>query len=91
MFSNLFDFCFSQKENLKKCINFEEETGTSYIPGNVYFVIIVFCCLPSTKPCLRFLLTCFAQEIKGFCQSSSGNEVDFTDIMKFSPNILAKN
>ena len=29
--------------------------------------------------------------IKGFYNSSLGNEVDFKDIMNFSPNILAKN
>ena len=33
----------------------------------------------------------FAQKIKDFCQSSLGNEVDFSDIMNVSPNILAKN
>ena len=37
-----------------------------------------------------FLLICFAQEIKGFYQSSLGNEVDFRDIMNAFPNILAK-
>ena len=62
-----------------------------YIRGNVYFGIIIFGCLSSTKPCLRFLLIYFAREIKGFCQSSLGNEVDFRDIMNFPPNILAKN
>ena len=45
----------------------------------------------STKPCLRFLLICFAREIKGFYQSSRGNKVDFRDIMSVSPNTLAKN
>ena len=82
---------FSRKENLKKCTNFEEQKGTRYIRGNVYFGIIVFSCLSSTKPCLRFLLICFAREIKGFYQSSLGNEVDFRDIMNVSLNILAKN
>ena len=45
------------------------------------------------KPCLRFLLNCFAGEIgeKGFYRSSLGNEVDFRDIMNVSPIILAKN
>ena len=61
-----------------------------YIRGNVYFGIIVFSCLLSTKSCPRFLLICFAQEIKGFYQSSLGNEIDFTDIMNISPNILKK-
>ena len=76
---------------MKKCTTFEEQKGTRYIRGNVYFGIIVFSCLSSTKPCLRFLLICFAREIKGFYQSSLGNEVDFMDIMNVSPNILAKN
>ena len=82
---------FYREENLKKCTTFEEQKGTRYIRGNVYFGIIVFSCLSSTKPCLRFLLICFAREIKGFYQSSLGNEVDFTEIMNVSPNILAKN
>ena len=82
---------FYREENLKKCTTFEEQKGTRYIRGNVYFGIIVFSCLSSTTLCLRFLLICFDREIKGFYQSSSGNEVDFTDIMNVSPNILAKN
>ena len=82
---------FSRKENLKKCTSFEEQKGTRYIRGNVYFGIIVFSCLSSTKPCLRFLLICFDREIEGFYQSSLGIEVDFMDIMNISPNILAKN
>ena len=82
---------FSRKENLKKCTSFEEQKGTKYIRGNIYFGIIVFSCLSSTKPCLRFLLICFAREIKGFYQSSLGNKVDFTNIMNISPIILAKN
>ena len=82
---------FCQKKKLKTCTNFEEQKGTKYIWRNVYFGIIVFSCLSSTKPCLRFLLICFDQEIKGFYQSTLGNEVDFTDIMNISPNILAKN
>ena len=82
---------FYREENLKKCTTFEEQKGTRYIRGNVYFGIIVFSCLSSTKPCLRFLLICFDREIKGFYQSSLWNEVDFMDIMNVSPNILAKN
>ena len=62
-----------------------------YIWENLYFGIIIFSCHPSTKPCLRFMLNCFAQEIKGFHQSSLGNEVNYRDIMNVSPNILAKN
>ena len=80
----------SRKEDLKKCASFEEQKGTRYIRENVYFGIIIFSCLSSTKPCLRFLLNCFVREIKGFYQSSLGNEVDFRDIMNVSPNILAK-
>ena len=82
---------FSRKENLKKCTNFEEQKGTRYIRGNVYFGITVFSCLSSTKPCLRFLLNCFVQEIKRFYQSSFGNEVDFRHIINVSLNVLAKN
>ena len=47
--------------------------------------------VPSTNPCLKFLLICFAPDIKGFYQSSLGNKVDLRDIMNVSPNILAKN
>ena len=71
--------------------NDEEQRGTRCIQGNVYFVITVFSCLSSTKPCLRFLLICFDREIKGFHQSSLGNGVDFTDIINVSLNILAEN
>ena len=71
--------------------SFEEQKGTMYIWENLYFGIIIFSCHPSTKPCLRFMLNCFAQEIKGFHQSSLGNEVNYRDIMNVSPNILAKN
>ena len=82
---------FYREENLKNCTTFEEPKGTRYIRGNIYFGIIVFSCLSSAKQCLRFLLICFDREIKSFYQSSLGNEVDFTDIMNVSPNILAKN
>ena len=51
------------------------------------FGIIIFSCLFSTKSGLRFQV----RELKGFYQSSIGNEVDFWDIMNVSPNILAKN
>ena len=80
---------FNQEKNLKKWTTFEERKGTTYIRDT--FGIIVFSCLSSAKPCLRFLLICFDREIKGFYQSSLGNEADFTDIMNVSPNILAKN
>ena len=76
---------------MKKCTSFEEQIGTRYIRENVYFGIIIFSYLSSTKPCLRFLLNCFVREIKGFYQSSLGNEVDFRVIMNVSPNTLAKN
>ena len=82
---------FSRKENLKKCTNFEEQKGTRYIRGNIYISINAFTCFSSTKSCLRFLLICFAWEVKGFYQSSFGNEIDFKDIMNVSLNILAKN
>ena len=59
--------------------------------GDVHIRIIVFSCLSSTKQCLRFLLNCFVREIKAFYQSCFGNEIDFSDIMNVSLNILAKN
>ena len=90
-FSKLVRKVISQKENLKKCTSFEEQKGTRYIRGNVYFGIIAFSCLSYTKSCLRFLLIYFAREIKGFYQSSLGNDVDFRDIMNVSQNILVKN
>ena len=49
----------SRKENLKKCTSFEEQKGTRYIRENVYFGIIIFSCLSSTKACHRFLINCF--------------------------------
>ena len=71
---------FYREENLKKCTTFEEQKGTRYIRGNFSFGIIIFSCLSSTKPCLRFLLICFDQEIEVFYQSSLGNEVDFRNM-----------
>ena len=68
----------------------EGHKRTRYIQENVYFDIIVFICFLSTKSCLRSLLICFAQEIKVFNQGSLGHEADFRDIIKVSPNILAK-
>ena len=38
----------------RKCTSFEEQKDTRYIRGNVYFDIIVFSCLWSTKSCLEF-------------------------------------
>ena len=81
---------FSRKNFLKNCAIFEDQIGTRNLRGNVYFGIIIFGCLSSTKPCIRFLLICFAREIKGFHQSSLGNEVDFRDIIQVSSNILTK-
>ena len=50
MFSKLVGKEISRKESLKKCTSFEEQKGTRYIRGKVYFGIIVFSCLSSTKP-----------------------------------------
>ena len=47
---------------MKKCTSFEEQKGIRYIWGNVYFDIIVFYSLSSTKLCLEFLLIFFAGE-----------------------------
>ena len=67
------------------------QKGTRNIRENVYFDIIIFSRFSSIKPCLRFLLICFAREMKRFYQNSFKNKVDFTNIMDVSPNILAKN
>ena len=69
---------------MKKCTSFEEQKGTRYIPENVYFGIIIFNCLLSRKPCIRFILNYFVREIKAFYQISLGNEVDFRDLMNVS-------
>ena len=47
--------------------------------------------LSSAVFCVQNLFNYFVREIKGFYQSSLGNEVDFRDIMNVSPNFLAKN
>ena len=82
---------FLGNKSLKKCTSFEEQNCARYIRENLYFGIFIFSCLLSTKACHRFLLHLFFWEIKGFCQSSLGNEVDFRDIMDVSQNLLAKN
>ena len=82
---------FLGKKIWRNALSFEEQRDTRYIWGNIYFGTIFFSCLSSTKPCLRFILICFAREIKGFYQSSLRNKVDFREIMNVSPNILAKN
>ena len=61
---------FPQIEHLKKWTNFEEQKGTMYIQGIVFFNTIVFSSLSSTILCLEFNLICFAREIKGFYQIS---------------------
>ena len=81
---------FSRKQNLKKGTSFEEPKGTRYI-GETFILALLSSAVFRVQNCLRFLLICFAREIKGFYQSSSGNKVDLTDIMNVSPNILAKN
>ena len=82
---------FSRNKNLKKCTRFQKQKGRRYIRGNVYFGIAVFSSLSCTNLCLIFLLSCFAQEIKGFYQSPLRIEDEFPNIMNVSPNILAKN
>ena len=49
---------------MKKCTTFGEQKGTRYIQEKVYFGIIVFSCLSSTKLCLRFVLIFFDRDIK---------------------------
>ena len=49
--------------------------------GEMFILALtILSCLLSRKPCLRFILICFAQEIKGLCQSSFGNKIDFTNM-----------
>ena len=84
-FSKLFGKKIWSKEILKKCTSFKEQKGTRDIQGEVFFGIIAFSLFSLTKLRLRFLLICFAWEIKGFYQSFLGNEVDFRDIMNVSP------
>ena len=88
---------FSRKENLKKCSSFERAkrykiySRKSLLRHYRLQLSVFYRLLLSTKLYFRFILICFAQEINRFYQSSLENEVDFTDIMNVSPNILAKN
>ena len=70
----------------------------SFIWGFIYFPLrktdILKTCRKSKflgKKIWRNALALKSKEIKGFYQSCLGNQVDFRDIMKVSPNILAKN
>ena len=90
-FSKLAGKANLSERKFEKIHQFEEQKGTRYIRENIYFGITIFSCLLPAKPCLRFLLNCFVQEIKGFYWSFLGKEVDFRDIMNIFPNILAKN
>ena len=45
-------------------MTFSTAKGTKYIQENLYFGIIIFSCLSSTKPCFRFLLNCFLRDIR---------------------------
>ena len=84
-----------EKVNLSKR-KFEEihqlwrAKNTRYIWENVYFGIFIFRCCSSTK-LSQISFKLFFLEIKGFHQSSLENEVDFRDLMRVSPNFLAKN
>ena len=83
---------FYRKENLKRCTTLEEQEGTRYIRETFGIALLSSAIFRLRKLCLRFLLLIGLDwEIKGFYQSSVGNEVDFTDIMNASPNILTKN
>ena len=59
--------------------------------GNIFMLALSSSAVFRLQNCLRFLLCCFVGEIKGFYQSSLGNEIDLKNIINFSPNILAKN
>ena len=90
LFSKLVEKVNLSERKFEEMGCFEEQKGIKYTWDNVYFDIIVFSSLRSTKPCIRFLFICFAREIKGVHQSSLGNEVDFRDRMNITPNIVAK-
>ena len=70
--------------------NFEEQTSTRYIWGNVYIGIILTVYLEEHLHWHNRLQLSFVREIKDFYQCSFGNEVDFMDIMKVFLNSLAK-
>ena len=82
---------FLEKKTSRNAMALKSKKVQVIFGETLNFEIIIFSCLSSTKQCLRFLLNSFVREIKGFCQSSLGNEVDFTDIVNVSLNILAKN
>ena len=50
---------FSERK-FEEMHNFKEQKGACMF-GDFYICIIVFSCLTSTKPCLRFLLNCLFQ------------------------------
>ena len=80
---------FSLKENLKKCINFEEQKGTWYIPEHLYWhyrlqLFFVY------KPMSQISFKLFSLGEKRLLWEFLGNWIDFRDIMNVSLNILAK-
>ena len=60
-FSKLFGKVNFSERKFEEMPSFEGQKDTRHIQGNVYFGIIVFSSLLSTKPCLRSLLICFAR------------------------------
>ena len=88
MFSKL---RFSWKENLKKCSSFEGQKGTRYIWGNIYFGIIFFGCLLSTKLCLNFFFNLFCSGDKRFLSQFLRKWGWFNGHNEPFPNILNKN
>ena len=68
MFSKLVRKEISRTEILKKWTYFEEQIGTRYIRGT--FILALFSSASFCLQNLRFVLTCFSREIKGFYQSS---------------------
>ena len=49
--------------------------------GKTFYVALLSSAVFRQQDCLRFFLNCFFREIKGFYQSSLGDEVDFREIM----------
>ena len=78
---------FCRKENLKKRTSFEEQKGTRYIQRLFWHYCLHLSSFYKTLSQISFNLFCSGDKR----QSSLVNEVDFTEIMNVSPNILAKN
>ena len=88
------NFQFSPKDNLRKrpnalTLKSKKIKGTF---GGTFILALSSSAVFGLQNCVSdFFCIVLFEGIKGFYQSSLGNEVDFRDIMNVSPNILAKN